>query len=115
MYYKENEIKEYAIETIKERLEYDKDYLDQDWSEIHHDLFNTDYYIIGTYEAKKWLDNKSFDVIGYIKDYENEIFGEVTTDLSSPESVVNMYTYIIWEELLEEEIKEFKFNRFDSV
>ena len=115
MDYKKAEIKEYIQERLNEAYEYDKEYLNKDTYDIHHDLFNTDYYIIGTYEAKKWLDNKSFDVIGYIKDYENEIFGEVTTDLSSPESVVNMYTYIIGEQLLEEEIKEFKFNRFDSV
>ena len=57
MYYKENEIREYAIETIKERLEYDREYLNQDISEIHHDLFNTDYYIIGCYKAERWLNN----------------------------------------------------------
>ena len=44
--YKKKEIKEYAEEQIKESLKYDKDYLDNDISEIHHDLFNTDYYLI---------------------------------------------------------------------
>ena len=24
--------------------------------DLHHEIFNTDYYIIGTYQAKKWLE-----------------------------------------------------------
>jgi len=108
MEYKKAEIREYIQERLNEAYEYDKDYLNQDTYDIHNDLFNTDYYIIGYYKAEKWLGNKTFDIIRYIKDYENEIFGEVHTDLSSSESVVNMYVYIIGEELLEEEIKEFK-------
>ena len=34
------------------------------------------------------------------KEYEEDNFGEVNTDLSSEESVVNMYTYIVGEHLL---------------
>ena len=108
MYYKENEIKQYAIETIKERIEYDQDYLDQDITEIHHDLFNTDYYIIGCYKAERWLDNKVFQIIDEIKEYEETNFGEVTTDFSSSEAVVNMYVYIIGEYILNDVLKEFK-------
>ena len=100
MNYKIDEIKEYAIYTIKENLAYDKDYLDKDINDIHFDLFNTDYYIIGYYQAEKWLKNNVFQVIEFIKEYEQDNFGEVTTDLSSSESVVNMYVYIIGEQLL---------------
>ena len=100
MKYKIDEIKEYAIYTIKENLAYDKDYLDKDINDIHFDLFNTDYYIIGYYQAEKWLKNNVFQVIEFIKEYEQCNFGEVTTDLSSSESVVNMYVYIIGEQLL---------------
>ena len=100
MKYKIDEIKEYAIYTIKENLAYDKDYLDKDINDIHFDLFNTDYYIIGYYQAEKWLKNNVFQVIEFIKEYEQDNFGEVTTDLSSSESVVNMYVYIIGEQLL---------------
>ena len=105
-YYKQNEIKEYALTQIKENLEYDKEYLDQDISEIHHDLFNTDYYIIGYYKAEKWLNNKVFQVIGEIKEYEKFHFGEITTDLSSSEKVVNMYAYIIGEYILQDVIND---------
>ena len=105
-YYKQNEITEYAIEQIKEHLEYDKEYLDQDISEIHHDLFNTDYYIIYYYDAKKWLNDNVFEAIEEIKEYEKFNFGEVTTDFSNSVSVVNMYVYIIGEYILNDVIED---------
>tara|TARA_R100001594_G_C3983828_1_gene250714 strand:+ start:168 stop:497 length:330 start_codon:yes stop_codon:yes gene_type:complete len=108
MNYKKEEIKEYAADRIKENIDYDNDYLNNDLHDIHHDLFNSDYYIIGIYEATKWLKNEVFNVIEYIKEYENLHFGEVTTDFSSAESVVNMYVYIIGEEILQDVINEIK-------
>ena len=102
MDYKKEEIKEYAIEQIKEKLKYDENYLQKDILDIHFDLFNTDYYIVGTYKAKKWLGNKVFKIVEFIKEYENTQFGEVFTDLESPEALVNMYAYIIGEEILHE-------------
>lgn len=69
-------------------------------SELHHHAFNQDYYIIGTYKAEQWLGSMAFEVIGFIKDYEQDNFGEVYTDLSDPEKVVNMFTYLIGEELV---------------
>ena len=70
------------------------------YEELHHECFNTDYYIIGTYQATKWLGEQVFNIIEYIKEYEREHFGEVTTDFSSPEKIVNMYVYIIGEEVV---------------
>ena len=106
--YKEKEIKEYAEEQISYHLSYHKDYLDNDISEIHYDLFNTDYYIIGTYQAKKWLENKVFDVISIIQDYENDNYGELHTDITDAEKVVNMYIYIVGEHILQDVINDFK-------
>ena len=111
MDYKVDEIKEFARDEIKERIRWNDDvnadnYLDNDTYDIHHDIFNTDYYIIGRYKATQWLGDEVFNVIGFIKDYEMDNFGEVTTDLSEAERVVNMYVYIIGEEILEEVINE---------
>ena len=103
MDYKYEEIKEYAIETLKENIKYDKEYLNKDIYDIHHDLFNQDYYLIGYYECKKWLKDEVFNVIECIKEYEEFNFGEVTTDFSNSERVVNMYVYIIGEKLLYED------------
>jgi|TARA_R100000084_G_scaffold100774_1_gene55517 hypothetical protein len=104
MDYKKEEIKEYFDDFIKDQ---DADWIDEivriasdAYDAIHYYAFNTDYYIIGTYQAKEWLGNMAFDVINFIKDYEQDNFGEVSTDLSDPERVVNMYVYIIGEEIV---------------
>jgi len=96
------EIKTFFNDRLQEMKEYDQDYLDvkiRD-GELHHEIFNTDYYIIGTYKAKQWLGADAFDAIAMIKDYELDNFGEVYTDLSDAERVVNMVVYIIGEEIV---------------
>ena len=103
MDYKYEEIKDYALETLKENIKYDEDYLNKDIQDIHFDLFNEDYYLIGYYECRKWLEDEVFNVIECIKEYEEFNFGEVTTDFSNSERVVNMYVYIIGERLLYED------------
>jgi len=102
MNYKKEEIKEYFNDSLKD---YDKETLEQliKDNELHHEIFNTDYYIIGRYACERWLLdgelNQTFEVIDFIKEYEKDNFGEVTTDFSNPEKVVNMYVYIIGEEI----------------
>jgi hypothetical protein len=108
MNFKKDEVTKYALERIQELKEYDMKAYNQlvEDNELHNEIFNTDYYIIGTYEAKQWLSDKVFDVIDYIKEYEEDNFGEVTTDLGNPEAVVNMYAYILGEEILYEVVKQ---------
>jgi hypothetical protein len=98
MNYKKNEIKEYFEDFIND---IDKDTLNEliENQELHQEAFNTDYYIIGTYKAKQWLSDKVFDIIEFIKEYEQDNFGEVYTDFSDPEKIVNMYVYIIGEQI----------------
>ena len=73
------------------------------YCDLHNEVFNSDYYIIGVYEAKEAL--REYDVweaIEKVQTYETETFGEVYTDLSDPEKLVNMLYYIIGEEVLYE-------------
>lgn len=102
-YYKYDDIKEYFNDSLEN---YDKETLDQliRDNELHHEIFNTNYYIIGNYEAKKWLSDEVFNVINIIKEYENMHFGEVNTDFSQPERVVNMYVYIVGEDIVNDYI-----------
>ena len=76
--------------------------IDKPMYEIHHEVFNTDYFIIGYYQAEEWLKENIgiFNAIGIIKEYENDQFGELTTDVSSSESVVNMTAYILGDEII---------------
>ena len=76
--------------------------------EWHHIAFNEDYYIIGYYNAEEWLkkhDVSAFEAIAHIIEYEEDNFGEVTSKLDNAESVVNMYTYILGEEIISEVIE----------
>lgn len=93
------ELVEFAIDRIKEMPD-GKIY----GCDLHHEIFNTDYYIIGYYQAEQWLIKNPgiFNAIEEIKDYEKFNFGEVNTDFSSSEAVVNMYVYIKGEEILQE-------------
>ena len=97
--YKYEEIKSYFEDFIKDK---DQEWIKDNLDDLHHHCFNTDYYIIGTYEAKKWLGDNVFEIIEVIRNYEQDNFGEVNTDFSDPEKIVNMYTYIVGEEIVSE-------------
>ena len=97
---KEKEMRQEAREQIIEAL---KDGFNGYYSDLHHEVFNTDYYIIGTYKAKEALKEYDvFEAIEKVQTYEKDHFGEVYTDLSDPEKLVNMLYYIIGEEVLYE-------------
>ena len=103
---KRKEIEEYAAEQVAEIAAYDEDKLN-DVSDLHHEIFNMDYYIIGYYQAAQWLGTDVFEAIGMIQDYEKDNFGEVYTDLGSSENVANMLAYILGEEVIQEVVEEY--------
>ena len=93
-----NELVQHAIDHLKDNQPncYGCD--------LHNEIFNSDYYIIGRYQAEQWLTKNIgvFTAIDEIKYYEESNFGEVNTDFSEAEKVVNMLVYIIGEEILNE-------------
>ena len=77
---KEQAMRKEAREAIIETL---KDGYSGYYCDLHNEVFNMDYYIIGSYEAKEAL--KEYDVweaIEKVQTYEKYNFGEVYTDLS---------------------------------
>jgi len=98
-HYKKDEIKEHFDDFLED---HDKEWIEENIDDIHHYAFNEDYFIIGYYQAEQWLGNQVFNVIETIRDYEQSNFGEVTTDFSSSEKVVNVYAYIVGEEVVQE-------------
>lgn len=89
---KHEAMKQEAIADIMKCLEDYSGY----YCYLHNEVFNTDYYIIGTYQAKEAL--KEYDVfkaIELVQRYETELFGKVYTNLSEPERVINIVYYII--------------------
>lgn len=116
-YFTEKEVYELVLDYLENEVYYgnlEKDSLGDEIeeSELHHELFNTDYYIIGIYEAKKALEEYGvFEAIEEIKEYEIDLFNEVYTDFSKPEKVANMLWYIIGEKV----ISEMEFYSYDTV
>ena len=101
---KEKEMRQEARERIIECLEngYDGYYCD-----LHNEVFNRDYYIIGTEQAKEALTEYDvWEAIGKVQEYEEDNFGEIFTDLSDPEKLINMLFYIIGEEVLYEMMED---------
>lgn len=69
--------------------------------DLHNKLYNEDYFVIGYHDAEQLLNEYgTFEAIREVKEYEENNFGEVTTDLSDSEKVCNMLAYIKGEEFL---------------
>jgi hypothetical protein len=76
-----NELITHAVDGIKDRA------YGSLGCDLHHLLFNEDYYLIWRYEAEQWLIKVGiFNAIDTIKKYEEINFGEVTTDLSESDT-----------------------------
>ena len=90
-------MKKDALNGIIETLEY----YSGEYCDLHNEVFNTGYYIIGDYNARNTLGSYSiFDAQKKVKDYELRNFGETYTDITDPERLVNMLYYIIGEKML---------------
>ena len=110
MYELKQDVRDYIIDQLSSDVG-----LDQYIGDLHHYLLNQDYFIIGYYKAEQWLKKDSiFNAIETIKEYEQNNFGEVTTDLSSSESVANMLAYILGEEILFNNNTYCLFTRFNN-
>ena len=57
--------KEEVRQDILNKL--DNGYVDTYGCDLHHELCNTDYFIIGTYKAKKFLGAATFEIIEMVK------------------------------------------------
>ena len=105
--YKQAEIQDHFDTWLEETIEHQgQEWINDNIDDLHHYAFNEDYYIIGTYQAKQWLGDHVFDVIETIKEYEQDNFGQVSTDLSCPERIVNMYAYIVGEQIVYDYINQ---------
>ena len=92
------DVKDYLVQQLQDDVG-----LDNDINDLHHSLINQDYFIIGYYQARKWLEKESvFEAIEKIKDYEQSNFGEITTDFSDEEKTANMLAYVLAYEILNE-------------
>jgi len=104
------DVKDYIIDQLNDDVG-----LNHHICDLHHYLLNQDYFIIGYYKAEQWLKKDSiFNAIEIIRNYENDNFGKVSSDLSSSENVANMLAYILGEEILYNNDTYQLFNRFHN-
>ena len=93
------DVKDYLIQQLQDDVG-----LDNDINDLHHYLINQDYFLIGYYNCRKWLEKESvFEAIEKIKEYEESNFGEVSTDFSNEEKVPNMLAYVLADEIQNED------------
>lgn len=72
---------------------------DDNIEDLHHIVFNEDYFIIGYFQAEQWIKENFDSVFGAIEtviEYEKESFGESHTKINS-EAIANMLSYICGE------------------
>jgi hypothetical protein len=103
------ELLQYGIERLKDLSPSSKELCEP--SEIHHQIFNVDYYIIGYYEANQWLKEHEIDVfegIQFCQEKEEENFGEVYGKFDNSEILVNHIVYWVGYDLIMDIISKYK-------
>ncbi len=103
------ELTEYITERVTEMKRYKE--LPTDISELHFELFNQDYYIIGYYAAEQWMMThglSAWEGMRICNEFEVEQFGQASDKYDNAETTVNMLAYIYGEELLYELESEIK-------
>lgn len=110
--------KYFTIEEVKEDIAEVLEWYTGYYCDLHGEVFNTNYYIVGTATAKEALEQYGvFDAMEKIQEYEKEHFGEILTDLSDPERIANMLYYILGDEYMfyEGEFAEILSEHWDEV
>lgn len=107
----------FTKEQLAEVLQGATDYSADDFDDLFNDIFNSDYYIVGKYEAAKALETFKndealdgcttdldgiFGAIELVKYYEMDLFEQTPTPLDDPESVANTVEYIRGEHVFNE-------------
>ena len=72
-------------------------------NDLHHEMYNMDYYIIGYYQSEQWLKEHNvsvFEGINFCIEQENENFGESNTDFKNSETLVNHIVYWVSQEII---------------
>ena len=102
-YYKYDEIKQTLLDYIEDNDLTLSEALQDD--DLHFDAYNSDYFIIGYYNAEKWLIkdgiNYTFKVLEYVQE-QNEVNFGTTEKITNAERLVNLYAYWLGYEVIAE-------------
>ena len=94
VYFTQEEIKQDLVDILEG--------FNGDYCDLHHETFNTDYYLISTYECEKALEYYGvFEAIREVLEYEKENYGETQTEVDAFK-IANMLYYIKAESFMNE-------------
>jgi len=100
-YYKYDEIKNELLNYIEDNNLTLVDALNND--DLHFNVYNSDYFIIGYYNAEQWLidegRNYTFEVLEYVQEKSEEMFGTIEK-ITDAERLVNLYSYWLGYEVI---------------
>lgn len=92
------EIRELIKGEIKDMI---MDYEDVYGCDLAHEMYNNDYYIIGTYKAKQFIREYFDDMCECLEQYQEEV-GEVYKDITNPEKVASLLALFVAQDVLSE-------------
>ena len=92
------EIRELIKGEIKDMI---MDYEDVYGCDLAYEMYNNDYYIIGTYKAKQFLKEYFDDMCECLEQYQEEV-GEGYKDITNPEKVASLLTLFVAQDVLSE-------------
>ena len=75
------------------------DYEDVYGCDLAHEMYNNDYYIIGTYKARQFLKEYFDDMIECLEQHEEEI-GEAYPDITNSEKLATLLALSVAEDVL---------------
>ena len=75
------------------------DYEDVYGCDLAHEMYNNDYYIIGTYKARQFLKEYFDDMIECVEQYEEEV-GETYPDITNSEKLATLLALSVAEDVL---------------
>lgn len=105
MKYKEEVIKDYFLQYLEDNDLTIDNVMNDDSDDIHDEIFNQAYFIIGYHNAEQWLideqgNNRTFEVLSYVMEHEKLNFGTVETVYDNAETLVNNYAYWLGYEVI---------------
>ena len=96
-----NELKKLIAGEIIDDL---KGYEGSNVSELAYEMYNQDYYIIGTYDAKRFISKYIDDCFEALEQY-NDNFGEQYADITNLEKLASLMALMAAEELFSEVVE----------
>ena len=78
----------------------------EDYTELHHEVFNTVELIDNRTDAIHFLGDLAFPAIEYVNEWELENCGEISIKYSYPKQLANLLMYILGEIVVQEFVEQ---------